>query len=73
MDLRTFLAEKTPAERKTFAERCGTSAGHLANVAYGYKPCGAALAIAIERESRGRVRCETLRPDVDWKYLRRSA
>lgn len=25
---------------------------------------------AIERESGGAVRCEDLRPDVDWAYLR---
>ncbi|HJV73136.1 MAG TPA: helix-turn-helix domain-containing protein [Noviherbaspirillum sp.] len=28
---------------------------------------------AIERRVMGEVRCEDLRPDVDWKYLRTSA
>ncbi|PJK00817.1 transcriptional regulator [Lysobacteraceae bacterium NML91-0213] len=28
---------------------------------------------AIERATGGQVRCEELRPDVDWKYLRASA
>ena len=28
---------------------------------------------AIERATGGAVRCEDLRPDVDWAYLRRSA
>lgn len=27
----------------------------------------------IERLTRGEVRCEELRPDVDWGYLRNSA
>lgn len=27
---------------------------------------------AIERETNGKVRCEELRPDVDWAYLRGS-
>lgn len=57
-------------DRENFAERCGTTANHLRNVAYRLKPCGEALCINIERESGGKVRCETLRPDVDWGYLR---
>lgn len=28
---------------------------------------------AIERATGGRVRCEDLRPDVDWSVLRKSA
>ena len=56
-------------EREKFSVRCGTSRQHLTNIAYG-KKCGEALAISIERESRGSVRCEDLRPDVDWAYLR---
>ena len=26
--------------------------------------------IEIERLTSGRVRCETMRPDIDWSYLR---
>lgn len=59
-------------DRENFAKRCGTTANHLRNIAYGLKPCGEALCINIERESGGKVRCETLRPDVDWGYLRTS-
>jgi DNA-binding transcriptional regulator YdaS (Cro superfamily) len=60
------------AEREAFACRCGTSVAHLRNIAYG-KTCGEALAIAIDRESSGRVPVEDLRPDVDWSYLRGTA
>jgi len=56
-------------EREDFADRCGTSLQHVKNIGYG-KRCGEKLAINIERESRGAVRCEWLRPDVDWAYLR---
>lgn len=28
---------------------------------------------AIERATKGAVRCEDLRPDVDWAYLRNTA
>lgn len=50
-------------ERKAFALRCGTSFGHLQNIAYGYRPCGTALAVAIERESARQVTRQELRDD----------
>lgn len=67
---KTFFMGLPIAERDEFARRCATSAKHLTNIAYGYRPCGEGLCIAIERESAGAVRCEDLRPDVDWAYLR---
>jgi DNA-binding transcriptional regulator YdaS (Cro superfamily) len=70
VDLKAFLKSMTRSDRSAFAERCRISAGHLHNVAYGTRPCGTELAIAIDRESGGRVSCEELRPDVDWAYLR---
>ena len=68
-EFKEFWLSLAVDERPGFAVRCGTSVGHLRNIAYG-KPCAEKLAIAIERESGGEVRCETLRPDVDWAYLR---
>lgn len=59
-------------ERISFAERCETTAGHLRNIVYGDRSCSAELAVNFERESDGAVTCETLCPDVDWKYLRGS-
>lgn len=70
MDLKAYLETLSVADREKFAERCGSTAGHLRNVSYGYRPCGESLAIAIERESGRHVRCEELRPDVDWQFLR---
>jgi len=72
MDIKTFLSHMTVAQREDFAARCKTSIRHLQNVAYGYKPAGESLCINIERESKGQVRCESLRPDVDWAVLRNS-
>lgn len=69
-EFRQFWLSLSVAERPDFASRCETTAGHLRNIAYGSKPCAEKLAIAIERESGGVVRCESLRPDVDWAYLR---
>jgi DNA-binding transcriptional regulator YdaS (Cro superfamily) len=73
MSLKPYLLGMKIPERDAFAKRCGTSRQHLTNIAYGQKPCGEKLAIAIERESNGAVRCEVLRPDVDWAYLRQSS
>lgn len=70
MDLKTYLFGLPMDRRVKFAERCGTTYAHLRNVSYGQKPCGESLAINVERESGGAVRCEGLRPDVDWAYLR---
>ncbi len=69
MTLKDFYLSMPIGQREDFATRCSTTLGQLRNVAYG-RQCGEALAINIERESLGAVRCEDLRPDVDWAYLR---
>lgn len=71
MEFRKYFYGLPVDEREAFATSCETTVGHLRNVAYG-KTCGEKLAIAIERTSKGTVRCEEMRPDVDWAYLRNS-
>jgi len=70
MQLLNYLKSLDLDAQKAFALRCETSVGQLKQVAYGYRRAGAGLAILIERESQGDVRCETLRPDIEWSYLR---
>ena len=60
------------ADRKAFAESCGSTFAHVRNVAYRQKPCSPSLAVNIERESRRQVLAESLCPDFDWAYLRQS-
>lgn len=69
MDFKDFYISIPVDKRAQFADACETTVGQLRNIAYG-RPCGEKLAISIERESAGAVRCEDLRPDVDWAYLR---
>ncbi len=69
--LHDYLKAKTQSQRATFAIRCGTTNGHMNNVALGWKPCSAALAVAIERESKGEIRCEAMCPGVDWAVVRK--
>lgn len=68
--LRTFLNGLDSARQQAFAGECGTTVGYLRKACSINQRLGADLCIAIERESGGVVRCEELRPDVDWAYLR---
>lgn len=68
--LRTYLKSLEPPAQKDYAERCGTTIGYLRKVLSTGQDIGESIAIALERESDGAVRCEELRPDVDWAYLR---
>lgn len=70
MDLRDYLKNLDKALWPAFAKRCGTTRGYLEQVAGAHRRAGPELAVSIERETDGAVRCEDLRPDVDWAYLR---
>lgn len=54
------------------AKRCETTVGQLRQIAYGNRRASGGLAVCIERETRGVITCECLRPDIDWAYLRGS-
>lgn len=73
MPLLEYLKGLDPTARTAFATGCGTSIDYLFQVAYGNRRPKAALAVAIERESKGVVRCEKLLPEVDWGYVRNGA
>lgn len=69
MNLKKYLFSMQVSEREQFAVRCGSTYGHLRNVAYGHKPCSAELAMEIERESGAAVCCEILCPGAEKKRL----
>lgn len=71
--LLSYLNSLAAPERIDFATRCGTSAGYLRKAISSGQRIGERIVINIERESAGAVRCEDLRPDVDWAYLRNTA
>lgn len=72
MDLKTYLFSLPQADREQFAAKCGTTYGHLKNIAYGGRRCNLQLAIEVERHSVRAVSCESLRPDASESvgYLR---
>jgi len=67
--LRAYLNAMQRATQREFAARCGTSLQYLRNALSRQQKLGIELCIEIERQSDRRVRCEDLRPDVDWVYL----
>lgn len=65
MDLRTYQKGWTSDQRDEFAVACGTTAGHMRNISYGYKPCATDLAVRIEQHTNKAVSRRDLRP-ADW-------
>ena len=68
--LHAYLNQLPKEERQGFIQRCGTSESYLRKAISVGARIGENLCINIDRESGGAVRCEDLRPDVDWAYLR---
>jgi hypothetical protein len=69
-NLLKFLNCLPKAERADFCSGCQTTERYLRKAISINQQLGEGLCIRIERESRRKVLCETLRPDVDWAYLR---
>jgi DNA-binding transcriptional regulator YdaS (Cro superfamily) len=70
--LRSYLNSLCPSDQAAYAVRSGTTVGYLRKALSKRQTLGEKLCINLERESGQCVRCEALRPDVDWAYLRRS-
>ena len=72
MNLHEYIKGLDKVALADLALRCDTTAGQLKQIAYGHRRASGGLAVAIERETQGKVTCEQLRPDIDWAYLRSS-
>lgn len=71
MRFKSLWLSMAVSDRRAFARRCSASYNYLNLFAFGQKlRIGESIAIAIERESGGRVTVEDLRPDVDWAVIR---
>ena len=71
--LRAYLNDLTSTEQNDFVIRCGTTINYLRKAISIGQLLGEGLCIRIDKESAGAVCCESLRPDVDWAYLRAKA
>lgn len=63
MDLKTYLSPMSAEKRDEFAQRCGTTKGHLQNVMYGTKTLDAKTCVLVEAESAAQVTRQELRTD----------
>lgn len=70
MNLKTYLAEHKQVD---LARKLGVTQGAVHQWATGMTRPSAERCIQIEKATAGAVRCEDLRPDVDWAYLRGKA
>jgi DNA-binding transcriptional regulator YdaS (Cro superfamily) len=70
--LHSYIKDKyeSDAEREAFCELCGTTWGYIKKIRCTHQPLRESVCINFERETAGFVRCEDLRPDVDWAYIR---
>jgi hypothetical protein len=66
MDLKPYFFGLPPAERGAFASNCGTSRGHVQNIAYGFRKATAELAARFELHSGGVVCVEVTLPGHHW-------
>lgn len=71
--LRTYLNSLEVDDQTSYAERAGTTLGYLRKALSTKERIAESTAIALDRESGGEVPVESIRPDVDWSYLRGTA
>lgn len=69
MTLKEFMKTIPMQQREAFACECGTTLNYLNMVRCGAKKANKSLCMAIEKRSAGAVRCEELRPDIEWKHI----
>lgn len=69
-ELIDYLSGLTPQDQSAFAARCQTSIGYLRKAVSAKQKLGVELCIRLDRESGGAIRCEQLRPNLDWEHLR---
>ena len=68
-----YLNSLNKADRSAYVVACETTEGYLRKAISTGQRLGESLCIALDRESAAVVRCEDIRPDVDWEYLRQSS
>ncbi len=72
MELKTYLTNLQRGGISKLASSLGISSSYLSQLASGAAPISIERSIEIEKATLGAVRCEELRPDIDWAYLRNS-
>lgn len=68
--LRRYLNSLPVGEQAAYARRCGTTVGYLRKAISKRARIHVETCVSLQVESSGAVRCEALRPDVDWERVR---
>ena len=70
MNIHDYLSMPNAIRASQLAKRIGVSPVLISQWSHGVRRVPAERCPSIERATDGAVRCESLRPDVDWAYLR---
>lgn len=69
-NLKNYFLNLSGDEREAFAANCNTSVAYIKQIYQGHRQCSASLAIEIDKNSNGLVKCDELCPSTDFDYLR---
>jgi len=73
MDIKPFFFGLDNDGRKAFADKCGTTVGHIRNVCYGDRKATTALSAQFELHSAGAVAVEETLPAHQWVRVKDKA
>lgn len=73
MNLSSYFEMQGRGSASALAKDIGAHSSDISDWANGYRPIPAERCVAIEAATGGLVRCEDLRPDVNWSVLRQPA
>lgn len=69
MELKMYFAAY-PGSRKRMLTELDISQSYMSQLVHGHTSISVFRATQIERLTDGKVKCEELRPDIDWSFLR---
>lgn len=73
ISLRDYYLSLDRLAREVFAEKVGTTTGHIHQIYNGYSKCNESVAIRMDKISNGLISCDELCPDADFNYIRQQA
>jgi DNA-binding transcriptional regulator YdaS (Cro superfamily) len=71
-ELLDYLNSLPTKDQSDLCLKCGTTIGYIRKACSIGQRIGARICVKLEKETQGAIRCEVLRPDVDWQFLRDS-
>ncbi|RUQ28522.1 MAG: hypothetical protein EKK68_14555 [Candidatus Competibacteraceae bacterium] len=69
MDIKTYLKQHKPRDRRALADAAGTKLIYLRQISAGLRRASADLAIRLEHASNGLMTAREIRPDLPWREI----